>query len=103
MSPVVSSIVIVKKDIIKSVFSPNIFPPIYDRFLGYSSGFFLLSVAPRLTDTLLLDHASRIHKLPRSISLICSSSKDEDNFLKDTCYPVSTLLSDSLFEPVIKG
>jgi hypothetical protein len=49
-----------------------------------------------------LDHVSRVRNLPHSISLICSSSKDEDNFLKDTCCPVSTLLSDSLFEPVIK-
>ena len=38
-----------------------------------------------------------------AISLVCSSSKDEDGFLKDTCYSVSILLSDFLFEPVING
>ncbi len=37
------------------------------------------------------------------LSLIGSSSEDKDNLLKDLCYPVSTLLSDSLSEPVING
>ncbi len=38
-----------------------------------------------------------------AISLVSSSSKDEDRFLKDTCYSVSILLSNFLFEPVIDG
>ncbi len=38
-----------------------------------------------------------------AISVVCSSSKDEDRSLKDTRYPVSVLLSNFLFEPVIDG
>ncbi len=58
--------------------------------------FFAFLAVSQLAGNPLLGQTSRIRKLSPSISLICSSSKDEDNFLNGVCYLVSLLLSDSL-------
>ena len=71
----------------------------------FSFGPFSFPVIPQLTDSLLWDHASRIHNLTCSIFLIghTLSAENKDNLLKSACHPVSPPLSDFLFEPVIKG